>query len=259
MRKMSSLVCGFLFSSLCQVGFAEAIKVETPRGIPLEVIAEFPPGSGPFPVVILAPGQGYHMALPAIEQTANQLIDRGVAVFRFNWAYYSKDPKSGRPAKDLAAEIEDMSTVVTKARSDSRIARGNMFAAGKSLGSIVAWKILAANKDFKGGLFLTPICSRVPKGSSVPVPEGDERYPNIASERRPLAFISGELDPLCAAPVLYRFAANAGGPTRVSIVGGDHGFKNPTIAGSAGDELALRNAKLAAILSADFVAEFARH
>ena len=244
-----------LFSALLLpvAGLSEPISVITPRGATLEMIADFPAGNGPFAAVVLAPGQGYHMRLPAIEQTAKAMIAQQIAVFRFNWAYFSKDQKTGKPSDDLVAEIEDMTTVLAKARNDPRVSKDRFAVAGKSLGSIVAWHVLAKDQAIKGGLFLTPVCSRTWSGVSTNISPADENYPGVDMEKRALAFITGELDPLCSAPALYRFAAAAGGKVRVAIVGGDHSFSDPTIIGPAGDEVTMKNLQLVARLSADFV------
>ena len=158
-----ALICGVM-STIC---FAEAMKLTTPRGASLEVIAEFPAGDGPFPVLVLAPGQGYHMGLPAMEATAKQMVAQGISVYRFNWAYFSNDAKNGQPSKDYVAEIDDMTAVLTKARSDPRVAKDKIAIAGKSLGSLVAWQVLAKNKDIKSGLFLTPVCSEMQSGAAI--------------------------------------------------------------------------------------------
>jgi dienelactone hydrolase len=251
-------ICCLVLGLITQAVSAESLKVDTPRGAVLDVISDIPDGKGPFPAVVLGPGQAYPMALPALEQPARQLVERGVAVFRFNWAYYTKDSQAGRPSRDLVLEVEDMTAVLSKARSDPRIAGDKLFVGGKSLGSIVAWRVLQANKELKGALLLTPICSRATEGSSTPTPQGDAVYPGVAAETRPLAFILGEQDPLCPAPLLYRFAAGTGATSRVAVVGGDHGFQIPGLGGSAGAEATLRNARLAAVFAADFVAEAAR-
>jgi dienelactone hydrolase len=249
-----ALICSAI-SAMC---FAETMKLKAPRGASLDVILEFPAGDGPFPVLVLAPGQGYHMGLPAMEATAKEIVAQRIAVYRFNWAYFSNDAKSGQPSKDYVAEIEDMTTVLNKARSDPRIAKDKIAVAGKSLGSFVAWQVLAKNKDIKGGLFLTPVCSQTQSGYAISSSVAAENYPGIGNEKRPLAFIAGEADPLCAAPVLYQYAAQAGGTTRVSIVGGNHGFAHPKLTGTLGDEVLKSNVKIVALLSADFVAELMR-
>ena len=86
----------FVLGLIVQNAFGESLKVETPRGAVLDVISDIPEGKGPFPAVVLGSGANYPMALPALEQLARQLVERGVAVFRFNWAYYTKDPQAGR-------------------------------------------------------------------------------------------------------------------------------------------------------------------
>ena len=251
---IGSLALGLIASN----AFCESLKVETPRGAILDVILDLPEGSGPFPAIVLGPGGDYPMVQPALVQPARQLVERGVAVFRFNWAYYTKDPKAGRPSQDFVLEIEDMAAVLSRARSDPRIASDKLFIGGKSLGSLVAWKILQSNKDLKAAVFLTPICSSVAAGSSVPTPTGDVRYPGVASELRPLAFILGEQDPLCAVPLLYRFAAGTGSTSRVAVIAGDHAFEIPGLTGSAATESTLRNTSLAGMFAADFIAGIAR-
>lgn len=258
MRSPCVVVSALVLGLIVQNASGESLKVETPRGVVLDVISDIPEGRGPFPAVVLGPGAAYPMALPALEQPARQLVERGVAVFRFNWAYYTNDPQTGRPSKDFVLEVEDMAAVLSKARSDPRIAADKLFVGGKSLGSIVAWKVLQSNKELKGALLLTPICSGVTDGSSAPAPTGDAGYPGVASEIRPLAFILGEQDPLCATPLLYRFAAGTGSRSRVAVVSGDHAFQIPGLAGSAAAEATLRNARLAGLFAADFVAEAAR-
>lgn len=258
MKFFKRVAIGFMCGGMSLTCLAEPLKLKTPRGAMLDVIAELPAGDGPFPVVVLAPGQGYHMGLPAMEQTAKELLAQRIAVYRFNWAYFSNDTKSSQPSKNFVAEMEDMTTVLSKARSDPRVAKDKVAVAGKSLGSIVAWQVLAKNKDIKGGLFLTPVCSETHSGSAVSSSVAAANYPDIGNEKRPLAFIAGEADPLCTAPVLYQYAAQAGGATRVSIVGGNHGFAHPKLTGALGDEALKNNVKIVSLLSADFVAELMR-
>jgi len=235
---------------------AQAIALQTPRGEQLEVIATFPPGQGPFPALILAPGSGYHMTLPILEEVAKQLAERGVAVYRFNWAYFSKDPKAGRPSENLTREIEDMTTVLNHARRETRVVASRIFVGGKSLGTGVSWSLLASNKDLRGALLLTPVCSSLKDGTVVT--EADENYPGINAEKRPISFILGDQDPLCSVGVLYRFAASAAGPVRVSVLSGNHGLEDPALSSSAKDVAKLRSARLAGALAAEFVAQYAQ-
>jgi predicted alpha/beta-hydrolase family hydrolase len=244
-----------LLLALLSPARADTSRITTARGAEVEVVVDFPAGPGPFPTVVLAPGQGYHLALPVLAQTAQRLVEQGVAVYRFNWAYFTRDPKTGRPAEDLSAELQDLQSVLQLARADARVAPGRIMVGGKSLGSLVAWQALRQDATLRGGLFLTPVCSRVRDAQSAPTPQADENYPGISAEQRPLLFVSGDHDPLCTPPVLLPFAARAGARSHVAIVGGDHSFANRTLSGPAYDAAHDRNVRLVALLAASFATE----
>lgn len=251
------LAAGLLVASLtaAPAWSAEPDRLETPRGAYLAVRAEFPPGPGPFPTLVLAPGAGYHMDLPVLAETARQLLARGVAVWRFNWAYFTADAARGQPSDDLQLEREDLLAVLDRALADPRVARERVLVGGKSMGSLVAWSVLRERPAVRAAVLLTPVCSGVVAG--VPVAEFDQNYPGVADERRPLLLVSGDQDPLCAPSVLYRLAALPPGPVRVAVLDGNHGLN--VLAGSVDEREAARrhNAVLAATLVADFVAAHA--
>ncbi len=237
---------------------AQTLTARTPRGATLQVQADFPAGPGPFPAVVLASGTGYHMALPVLEQSARRLNVAGIAVYRFNWAYFSpSDGKPGRPSEDLSLELEDMASVLALARADARVDKGRISVGGKSMGSVVAWRTLRADPALRSGLFLTPICSPQAKDETMPHGVAEANYPGLAEESRPTSFIAGDRDPLCAPAFLYRFAAlNAGGKARVAVIGGDHSFETQAKATAKGAIAHARNIAAAAQGAADFVAEF---
>ncbi len=253
MRKLFvaiSAVAGIFF---IQTTSADEIRVKTARGIILEAVVDFPDGKGPFPTLVLAPGQAYHLGLPVIAQTAHKLVEQGFAVYRFNWAYYTRDQRAGQPSDDLAAELQDLLAVVDFARADSRVDRSRLAVGGKSLGSVVAWQALAKDKAIRAGLFLTPVCSQgVLKDVSAEIAAA-QNYPGISIEKRPIALVSGDQDPLCSAALLYRFASSAAGLARVAVVGGDHGFGNRSLNGPSADAARDRNVSAVAQLSANFL------
>ena len=257
MTKPQSFIAAIACLSTPIPVLAESTRVPTPRGAAIEVVADFPTGAGPFPALVLASGQGYHLAMPALEQTAKRLVEYGVAVYRFNWAYFAADAKTGRPSPELSNELEDLQTVLKIARAEPRVVQTRLSVGGKSLGSRVAWRAFSKDKSLRSGLFLTPVCSRVKKGQAGPVAEADENYPGIALERRPLMFVSGDQDPSCAPAILYRFAANAAGNARVAIVGGDHGYENRKLTGPAFEAARTRSINLVSLLAASFVVESA--
>lgn len=226
------------------------MRLHTPRGAALEVVAEFPAGSGPFAALVLAPGQGYRLERPALAQVARHLLAQGVAVYRFNWAFSGgSGGPAGRPSADLADEMEDMGCVLAAARGDPRVAAAQLFVGGKSLGSLVAWRVLRADPALRGGLLLTPLCNQ-----ALAAPAG-ENYPGLAAEARPLLFISGDQDPLCAPAMLYRFAAVAGGNARVAVVGGDHAYESPALGEAAAAAALARHLADVGLLSAHFIAD----
>jgi dienelactone hydrolase len=184
-------------------------------------LADFPAGEDPVPALIFAPGQRYHMQLPIPVEVARHAVPRGIAVFRFDWS------ASG-------TEADDLRNMLALVRADPRIDASRIWVGGKSLGSILAWQMLATEPDLRGAVLITPICTSA---------EADgEPYPGVERERRPLLLLSGDQDRLCEARTLYRFATRAPGPVRVDVIGGGH-----DLGGEGGAELAGR-------LVADFLA-----
>lgn len=258
MKTRRFATCFALLLSIALSVNAETLTARTPRGATLQVLADLPAGAGPFPAVVLASGTGYHMALPVLEQSARRLNAAGIAVYRFNWAYFSpSDGKPGRPSEDLSLELEDMASVLALVRADARVDKDRISVGGKSMGSMVAWRTFRADSTLHSGLFLTPICSRQTKDEAMPRGVADANYPGLAEESRPMSFIAGDRDPLCAPAFLYRFAAsNAGGKARVAVIGGDHSFETQVNATAKGAITHARNIAAAAQGAADFVAEF---
>lgn len=236
---------------------AQPVTLDTARGAPVQALVQVPPGAGPFPAIVLAPGQGYHMALPALEQTAQRLLTQGFAVVRFNWAYFTAQPKPGAPSKDLADELQDLRTVLAAAKADPRIRVDAIAVGGKSLGSVVAWRALAQDPSLRAGLFLTPVCSRIAPGQAAPTPLGEQNYPGLRAEARPLLFVLGDRDPLCDPAVMYRMAAESAGPARVAVVGGDHSFEQPADPADRAEEMRRHNLAAVAELAASFLASAA--
>jgi hypothetical protein len=194
------------------------------------------------------------MTLPAMETTARSLTEQGIAVFRFNWTYFTSEPK-GQPSEDLSKELRDLQAVLAVARKHPKVIADNLSVGGKSLGSLVAWRALAADSQLRGALLLTPVCSRVPKGETQPRSEATENYPGVEAERRPTLWISGDKDPLCASSALYGLAGTSAGAARVAIVGGDHSYENRTLPAAAAEAARKRNLAAVAALAASFVEE----
>ena len=237
---------------------ADEMTIDAPDGRRISVIADFPSGPGPHAAMVLAPGQGYHMNLPAMAETARALVGQGVAAFRFNWTYFTAQPRR-EPSADLSKELEDFQAVVAAARAHPRIDGTALSAGGKSLGSLVAWRALRADPQLRAALLLTPVCSRVTKGESRARSEAKQNYPGFDTEQRLVLFIAGDSDPLCAPAVLYSFAATTPGRARVAIVGGDHGYESTALSMPAAEMARKRNLAAVSALAAGFAAEVSSH
>lgn len=253
--RLLKFIFGLVSTTLvAHAALAENVAVVNPHGLRLSVIADFPPGEGKYPAIVLAPGQGYHMTLPAMEATARSLTEQGIAVFRFNWAYFTAEPK-GQPSDDLSKELQDIQAVLAAARKHPKVIAQNISVGGKSLGSLVAWRALTADSQLRSALLLTPVCSRVPKGETLPRSEAKENYPGFETERRLTLSISGDKDPLCAPSVLYGLAGASAGAARVAIVGGDHSYETRALPPTAAEAAQKRNLAAVSVLAASFVAE----
>jgi len=232
--------------------FAETVnKVKTERGDSVEVIEDMPPGSGPFPAVVLAPGGAYHARAPIPDQLSKALTANGIAVFRFNWSFYPQDGRAGRAEDDWSVELSDTKAVLDRARSDPRIDKTRIALAGKSRGSIVTWQLFRATPEVKGIALLTPVCSRASKEN--PTPQPLDHYRDSASETRPTLMVSGNNDPFCSSPILYRYAGSFGGPLRLSVIAGNHSLESGDRKDPAMAKPNAANVELATRIATDFI------
>jgi hypothetical protein len=200
----------------------ESIEVATPRGAMVEIIAEKPAGPGPFPAVVIASGAGYDMRQPIIRQAAEALLSQGIAVYRFDWAYRVAGTEYSAQPKDRSSEIEDMRTVLALARQDPGIDTTRIAVGGKSLGSIIAWRLLREDSELKGALLLTPPCSRPDLDDA-----GRTNFPALEAEQRSRLWIVGDIDPLCPVTKFHRFMSAGVQADRTAVVSGDHNYRSP--------------------------------
>lgn len=256
-RDMKQLVFFALASLLMCPALAEGLSAKNAAGERLATIVETPPGDGPFPAVVLAPGQGYHMSLPALEKTAQALVNQGIAVVRFNWAYFTAQPRR-QPSEDLSLELQDLQAVIAATRAHPKVLAGSITVGGKSLGSLVAWQAFRRDPELKSVLLLTPVCSRATKGVSDAVSEAEQNYPGFRTEVRPSLWVSGNKDPFCPSVVLYSFVAFSKSVARVAIVGGDHSYEDRTLPAPEAEVARQRNLAVVGALAAGFVGELAR-
>ena len=202
---------------------AETKIITTPRGAKVEVITDYPAGKGPFPVLVLASGIGYDARQPLPEAVSRAVTARGIAVYRFNWAYWLKDGAKGKPSSDRREELEDLQAVIALSKTDPAVDPARLAVGGKSLGSFVAWRAFQADPSIKLSIELTPLCSQF----TPPVTDFPGYYTAYDRETRPSLWILGDHDPACAPKTLYGALSTVPGNARVVVLSGNHSFERP--------------------------------
>lgn len=219
---------------------------------PSTVVIDMPPGPGPHPALVLAPGVSYHLRMPLMARVAAMLCEHGIAVYRFNWRYLDSEPK-GQPSDDLSVELSELQVVIALARNDARVRSDRVVVAGKSMGSVVASRAFEADASLAGAVLLTPLVSQVEPGRTDSTPTAELHYGALQADRRPTLLVSGDRDPYCDTRELYRFAAASTPAMRVAVVGGDHGFAMPGLEDGAAGLARDRSHELVARLVLDFL------
>ena len=207
---------------------AEELKVQTPRGAFVHVTVDRPaPSYGKAPLLVIAPGQGYHKELPLIKALASKAAAAGIIVYRFDWSYFSADPKAGQPSDDLKNEVEDMQAVIDLVKRDASGDSSRIVLAGKSLGTLVSYQLFNSNKDYTGLILMTPLCTEPDSGAAI----GETSYPGFTKNSRSISIIIGNSDPMCKLAALYDFARPTGGNISIDVFNGGHSLT----VGAAGD------------------------
>jgi len=202
---------------------AETKIITTPRGAKVEVIEDYPAGKGPFPVLILASGIGSDARQPLPDAVSKAVTARGIAVYRFNWAYWVKDGATGKPSSDRHEELEDLQSVITLSKADPSIDPTRVAVGGKSLGSFVAWRAFEGDPSIKASVELTPLCSQF----TPPVTDFPGYYTGYDKEARPSLWLLGDNDAACAPKTLYGTLSGVAGNARIVVLSGNHGFARP--------------------------------
>lgn len=198
---------------------AEEFDVLVPSGerAPLDARLTLPEGPGPFATLIIAPGGGYDMDQPLTGGLAKQAAKAGFASIRFNWRYYGQDGTG--PSEGLTIETADLKHIVAWAKDDDRLDKTRLFLAGKSLGSVVTYRVASADKTIRATYLLTPICRQLGESGQ------NANYRELLQSSRPVVLVLGNRDPLCRLPNLYKWLGSANENIVTLIFGGDHGMR----------------------------------
>ena len=203
----------------------ETLSIKTPRGDSLEVRLHRPVViKDDTPILIIGPGQGYHMELPLVKGLAKRASDEGFIAFRFNWHYFTNQ---GSPSLDLSKEIQDMGSVLGYAVSKFSNGKRKFLLAGKSLGTLVSYSVFNSNRKVNSLYLLTPICSSSldnQGNQTPPKPSAESNYPNLIKESRPIHMTLGNRDPHCHINILNGVLKDSQGNISTTIFGGDHGM-----------------------------------
>lgn len=172
------------------------------------------PADGVFPCLIIAPGAGYHKDLPLIKNLYNESLKNGFAVLRFDWDYFTKGEKA---SENYEEELKQLTALIEFVKADQRVNKEKIFVAGKSLGSVLAYRSVYQRDDIDGLLLLTPI-----------FPNNDSAYRlhnDIENLNIPTFIIVGDNDNAnCNLKTLYEVNAKIKGDTFITVVPGDHSF-----------------------------------
>ena len=222
---MIALILAFLLPTQT-AHITETTTATTVDGRTVQVQINFPENPpGLAPVVVLAPGQCYHMNLPLLQEMAEALAAEGYITYRFNWNYFTSNPPT-KPSDDLETEVLDMQAVTALAKADPRVDHHHMYILGKSLGSMVAHRAFQRDPFFRAAALLTPVCtSRYDQNDNplpAPVPAAEENYPGVKAETRPVMFATSDRDPNCDLAMLEEFVRDTKIP--VTVVGGNHSW-----------------------------------
>jgi poly(3-hydroxybutyrate) depolymerase len=153
--------------------------------------------------------------LPLIKGLAKQADLDGFATVRFDWTFFTEQTK---PSEDGSVEMEDLNRIIAMVKANPKLDSTRVYISGKSLGSLLAYAAFRENPWLKGCILLTPV---LPSAEA-----GEDYYPNLTFETRPLAFILGDKDiDNCPLTELYKLISTCATAFPVVALAGGHGFE----------------------------------
>lgn len=208
------IVLLLIFIICSTLSAVEQKDVSKPPSMP-EYNLHLPQIKGKSPCVIICSGQGYHKDLPLIKEFALLAEKQGFAAVRFNWSYFTA---KGSPSAEGSVELKDIESILKMVRQHPAIDTSRIYIAGKSMGSLLAYYAFMEHQELKGCLLLTPLLPDAEQGNAY--------YPELAKEKRPVAFILGDRDyQMCKLAELYKYLGTCPQHIPVVVLAGDHGIQ----------------------------------
>jgi predicted alpha/beta-hydrolase family hydrolase len=179
----------------------------------VSAIFERPPGADL--VLVLAHGAGAGMRHAFLNALAARLVDRSVAVFRYQFPYMEQGSRRPSPKPLLLATVRSAIRVASKLAGDLPL-----FAGGKSMGGRMTSLALAgeAEPNVRGLVFFGfPLHAAGRAGA--------ERGDHLAEVTNPLLFLQGTRDALADLERLGPLVHELGDRATMHVVeGADHSF-----------------------------------
>ena len=183
-------------------------------------LLDAPPGQGPdaMPLLILAHGAGAGRGSVFMENVAQRLSDRGIAVARFNFEYMTRSEREGRR---IAPPRVERLMAEYRARVAHWTERGlRPFIGGKSMGGRVA--SMLADELFAAGMVRGLVCLGYP--FHPPGRPQNLRIAHLRDAHMPALICQGDRDPFGRREEVEGYAL-PGSIRFCWLPDGDHDFK----------------------------------
>lgn len=174
-------------------------------------IVEVPSGEGPFPVLLVAPAKKYSMKEHLFQRLADEALDQGYIVVRFDWNFFTQGKE---PSDGLEAEANQLDEQIEFARSHPQ-SSGKVVLAAKSFGSVVA--VRRAWRSVEGVLLWTPNSNKDLLFEDV--------YGPLLKSSTPTHIVISTTDPYGELSQLYDYLTNTSAAVTVHTLFGDHNFQ----------------------------------
>ena len=169
----------------------------------------------PKAVLTLAHGAGAGMTHRFMEELSDQLVQKSIAVMRFNFPYMEN--KKGRPDPPAIAE-KTVSSVINEAHK--LYPKLPVYASGKSFGGRMSSQKLSKEcPEFVKGIIFYGFPLHPAGKPSV------DRAIHLKDISIPMLFLSGTKDTLAELPLLEKVCGELSTATLIKFEGADHSFK----------------------------------